>query len=930
MIAAMSQQKGSPVAQWQALSSLYEQACELDAAARAELLESLRTRDPTLHEGLQRMLAAREQADADDFLASMPSLPPAAREGASRDGARVGPYRLARRLGAGGMAEVWLAERDDGAFRRRVAIKLPYARLGTFGDGTDAHAMLRRFDRERDILASLRHPNIAGLIDAGVSEAGEAWLALEYVEGEPIGRWCDSHRSSLRERVRLFRQVLLAVQHAHANLVIHRDLKPANILVTAEGEARLLDFGIAKLLEGQAADETELTRLGGTPLTPRYASPEQLTGAALTTACDVYALGVVFYELVCGLSPYETKTDTVAAIERAIVEAEPRAPSRRVLGEEAAAARGTTVKGLRRALAPELDAIALRCLGKTPAARYSSVDALIADVDRWLNGEAVLARAPGPWARAWKFTVRNKVGVGFSVAAVVALIATAAVAVSLGLEARQESARAGAARDFMLELFKRADAEKAHGADITARELLDAGRRDVLSRLAGQPELQAELLQGIAEIQADMGELTHADVTYSELVTIRSRLGQDRLVARAIVDRALMLVYLNQPAMAADLLEAARRGYRGLPGDAELEARWQVVKGWVDISLDRPEAARAAFEAASAAAVLVPRQGDRLRVEAGRGLVDALRRLGRLPEAEATLRSVSALAEAVPDLPKRFVAWNVSNEIEFEVSVGRFAKVARMMESKVEACDRNFGADSELCRRVFLRSVQTSVRLGRSQLGPDQLARVEAIARDGSFPFHAFEATVALARVRHATATATNAWAERLAELAEPGSDVRLSPLFQAHAFAVLAELDLRKDQPRLALARAERGLALLGGNKAKGSRHTAYLKAVAGISSLQLGDMAKAEALLSEALSESRATQAAEHPQIASIELDLALLRYRQGETEAALTIWDAALPRLAIALGDDSPGVRTARDMRTSLARGSLERSGPVKFFL
>ncbi|TMH28440.1 MAG: serine/threonine protein kinase [Betaproteobacteria bacterium] len=286
----------TPEQQWSALSALYEEADALPADALPAWLKRLEEEQHPLLSQLRRMLEAREQLETDDFLGTLPKLAaPAPREVVWAAGGRVGPYRLVRPLGEGGMAEVWLAERDDGAFKRQVAVKLPYPR-----PGRESFAV--RFDRERDILASLRHPHIAGLFDAGVTKDGQAWLALEYVEGEPISTFCDSRCLTLRERVTLFRQVLLAVQHAHANLVIHRDLKPANILVTGQGEVRLLDFGIAKLLEaeGDATPETELTRQAGRSLTPRYASPEQVTGLPLTIACDVYSLGVVLYELLCG------------------------------------------------------------------------------------------------------------------------------------------------------------------------------------------------------------------------------------------------------------------------------------------------------------------------------------------------------------------------------------------------------------------------------------------------------------------------------------------------------------------------------------------------------------------------------------------------------------------------------------------------------
>ncbi|CAG1017544.1 partial eukaryotic-like serine/threonine-protein kinase, partial [Burkholderiaceae bacterium] len=362
----------TPEQQWSALSALYEEADTLPAHELPAWLARLEQEGHPLLPQLRRMLEARAHLATDDFLGTLPRLSSEGHEASSWSaGRRVGPYRLVRPLGEGGMAEVWLAERDDGAFKRQVAIKLPYPR-----PGRETFAL--RFDRERDILATLRHPHIAGLFDAGVTKEGQAWLALEYVEGQPISTFCDQQKLPIRERVKLFRQVLLAVQHAHANLVIHRDLKPANILVTPEGEVRLLDFGIAKLLDAgaEAIEETELTRQAGRSMTPRYASPEQLTGLPLTTACDVYSLGVVFYELLCGERPYELKTESPAQLEHAILEVEPRAPSRRGLTDAVAEARGTSAKALRRALSPELDAIALRCLAKKATARYSSVDAV--------------------------------------------------------------------------------------------------------------------------------------------------------------------------------------------------------------------------------------------------------------------------------------------------------------------------------------------------------------------------------------------------------------------------------------------------------------------------------------------------------------------------------------------------------------------------
>ena len=289
------------------------------------------------------------------FAASMPG-----EENGLEAGDRVGPYRLLRPIGSGGMADVWLAERDDGAFAREVALKLPLvSRL--------RRDLAVRFARERDILARLEHPHIARFYDAGVSADGLPYLAMEYVDGRPITTWCDEHRVDLAGRIQLFAQVLSAVQFAHANLVIHRDLKPSNILVTDDGQVRLLDFGIAKLLaaDEERAPETQLTRSSGRALTPEYASPEQMRGEALTIASDVYSLGVVLFEVLVGSRPYRLKIESAAQLEEAILAADPLRPSANVT-DAAAASRGVSPRRLAKQLAGDLDTVVLKALAKSP------------------------------------------------------------------------------------------------------------------------------------------------------------------------------------------------------------------------------------------------------------------------------------------------------------------------------------------------------------------------------------------------------------------------------------------------------------------------------------------------------------------------------------------------------------------------------------
>jgi len=280
---------------WPTLSKLLDQWLDLPVESRAAWLESLGPEYASVLPSLRQMVEAHTNVDT-DFLNTLPTFDTSPGGGGATESILIGPYRLLSELGQGGMGVVWLAEHTGGHIKRRVALKLPLLSLHN-------PALAERFKRERDILAQFAHPNIARLYDAGVTDQGQPYLALEYVEGEQITAYCDQHSLGLKQRLRLFLQVLRAVQYAHTNLIVHRDLKPDNILVTNQGDVRLLDFGIAKLLTEGEVKETELTRVGGRVLTPDYASPEQITGDPITTASDVYSLGVILYELLTGERP---------------------------------------------------------------------------------------------------------------------------------------------------------------------------------------------------------------------------------------------------------------------------------------------------------------------------------------------------------------------------------------------------------------------------------------------------------------------------------------------------------------------------------------------------------------------------------------------------------------------------------------------------
>ncbi len=443
------------------LSELMDRALELDDEARTRWLAELATGPHApLHPLVREMLA--KQADmSTTFLLSPASggdsvIAGEAASAALVAGVHVGPYVLDRPIGQGGMGAVWLAHRDDGTLKRPVALKLPL--------GHRSGALAERFARERDILASLTHPNIARLYDAGFSADGQPFLALEYIVGQPITDYCDAQQLGVGYRLQCFLQVADAVQYAHGNLVIHRDLKPANILVSDDRRVHLLDFGIAKLLDDPLAHGTdsELTVVSGRALTLDYASPEQIRGAAVGTASDVYSMAVVLYQLLTGQKPYALKRGTRAELEEAIVSADPSRMSDVVR-------RGGGGERLARALAGDLDTIVAHALRKDPRQRYTTASAFADDVRRYLDGRPVQAR-PDSWSyRAGKFIARNRLPVGAGAAVLAALVGGFAVAMWQADMARNEAGRADREAVAAREEKSRADAEAARARNESRR-----------------------------------------------------------------------------------------------------------------------------------------------------------------------------------------------------------------------------------------------------------------------------------------------------------------------------------------------------------------------------------------------------------------------------------------------------------------------------
>jgi len=409
--------------QWQVLGPHLDEALEMTGDERATWLSSLQSENPTLAYQLEILLREHRVLSEEGFLeASALELP----EGPGLAGQTLGVYTLVSQIGHGGMGSVWLAERSDGRFERRVAVKV--LNIGLMGKGGE-----ERFKREGRILGRLTHPHIAELIDAGVSLTGQPFLVLEYVEGDHIDRYCDENGLDVRARVRLFVDVLCAVAQAHSNLIVHRDLKPSNILVRNDGQAKLLDFGIAKLLEGEGQPgESPLTLEGGRALTPEYAAPEQLKGEAVTEATDVYASGVLLYVLLTGQHPAGAGPHTPAGLVKAVLDTEPPRPAeivaRTLTNEEIsvtnARRRATTPDKLARLLRGDLDTIVAKALKKNPRERYPSIKAFADDLQRYLRHEPICARPDAIAYRAGKFIRRHRSGVTAALLVTLALFGT--------------------------------------------------------------------------------------------------------------------------------------------------------------------------------------------------------------------------------------------------------------------------------------------------------------------------------------------------------------------------------------------------------------------------------------------------------------------------------------------------------------------------
>ncbi|MEJ2320244.1 MAG: serine/threonine-protein kinase [Gemmatimonadales bacterium] len=766
----------------QTVEAIFEAALEMPRAEWSAFLSNACGGDPDLRGEVEALLSAHARTSG--LLDDLPSGPPAdTGEGSARPapeegeepmdagaaevpgGGLVGAYRISRELGRGGMGIVYLAERADGQFEQRVSLKM-------IRRGPETAELSRRFETERQILAALSHPNIAALLDGGVAPDGRPYLVMEYVEGVPIDVYCDRNRLGIESRLKLFCTVARAVQHAHRNLVVHRDLKPSNILVTPEGHPKLLDFGIAKILdptfmEGGAPE----TRTGLRLMTPEYASPEQVRAEPVTTATDVYALGVVLYELLTGRRPFQLIGRTPAEAERIITEEEPARPSdavsRAVVAPEApggrseadgeasktkrpadpiSLARDTEPHRLRRELKGDMDRIVLMALRKEPERRYASAEQLAEDVERYLEGLPVIAQDDSAGYRVAKFVSRHKAGVVAAAIVAVALLA-GALSAMVGMVratraeavARAEAETSRQVSDFLVELFEVSDPDEARGNSITAREILDQGAARITSELNDQPLIQARLLLTIGDVYRKLGLFADAEGLLERSLQIRrAELPADHPDVAATL-QALATVYGNQDRYeeAADLQRAAIEMEERLYGPEDL----RVGRGLTDLGviLLRGGQLDEAREVIERSLVIKEARLDPGDVELAGTLINLAsvhRRRGELDEAERLYAQALSIREAGLPEDHPDVARSLNSLAMVYSAQGRLDEAEQLFIRSLAIKEKTLGPDHVDVGNTLGNLAVIHARRGEFEQARELFRRVLVIRENSFGPEH--------------------------------------------------------------------------------------------------------------------------------------------------------------------------------------------------
>jgi serine/threonine-protein kinase len=684
-------------ARWQRIDEVFAAALEQPAGLRRrDLLGRLCGDDAELRREVESLLlnhgdeAFLESGGADEAAQLLvpgghASAPDAAPEADDSAAVRAGSYELLRRMGEGGMGVVYLARRADRDFKQPVAVKV-------IRKGMDSEEVLARFRRERQILSSLDHPNIARLLDGGTTEDGRPYFVMEHVQGKPLIAYCDDNKLTLDDRLKLFRDVCSAVWYAHQNLVIHRDLKPGNILVTAEGTAKLLDFGIAKLLNPDASSvDVPPTATAIRLMTPEYASPEQVRGDAVTTSTDVYSLGMILYELLVGRRPYEFATRNFVDIYRVVTEEQPSRPSTVVTNVLEA---GTD--RVSRQLRGDLDNIMLMALRKEPQRRYSSVEAFSEDIRRYLQGYPVHARQPTFRYRSAKYVGRHKLAV---TAAAAVFVLLSGFSVLLALQNRRIAEQRNAAQraeekalqvtDFLVDLFETNDPAQSRGEALTAREILDRGAQKLQREFQGSPELKATLLNKVGTLYQKLASYDRAEALLREALAARRAQhgGADLATAESLHDLAVVLFSKADYEEAERMLRETLAIRRALLGDVHPDvARSSGVLAGVHMQKGQLDEAERRFREALAIWKRLGTEDE--DVASGlSGLALVLGRKGDSQQEEALFREALAMNRRVLGSEHTEVAAGLNNLASMLWEQGRLED-AEKLQREALALDR--------------------------------------------------------------------------------------------------------------------------------------------------------------------------------------------------------------------------------------------------
>ncbi len=812
-------------------------------------------------------LQAVESGDSrrGDALRQLPRL--GATDPVALPGERVGPYRLLREIGRGGMGSVWLAERADGAFQRQVALKLP--RLSA------SAGLAERMAREREIGALLEHPHIARLYDAGLDERGRPYIAMEYVDGLALDLYCAQQRLDTPARLRLFVQVVRAVAHAHGRLVIHRDIKPSNVIVSAQGQACLLDFGIAKMLDAGPVDaesvNANLTQEYGRAMTPAYASPEQVSGGPLGVAADIYSLGAMLFELLTGTLPHRPSRSSAAALEEAILHTEPGPASARA-----------ATRAQARALRGEVDAILAQCLRREPERRYGTAAALADDLERHLAGQPVSAQPDSVGYRLRKLLQRHRLVFASGAAVTLALAGGGAVAMVQAQRAQQQSERARTVQAFVVDLFRANTGGGAAGAglrQLPAEMLLERGARLIDTRFAGQPRLQADLHGVVAGVLLDMGAPSRA------------------------------LAHAQRHVQALQEADA--------PGDEQ--SRGAVVL--VELQYRTGQ-----FAQAEAGARAVLQQDDnrdpQTTVEAQRWLALAQFSQGRMEQGDAALAAAEALLDkgpATPSGPRAEVRWARAQRFAFS---NRFDAALPLYREAIGIAEQAEGAQSPRVVRMQLRHADMLLSYGRAKAAREQAdAAVSSLRAQGgvaeiraAVEESAFYAMLYLyGQLPYAAALAKVQGAQQALQ-SEGGL---LPAALKADVQFRLAWIQSRWGQVHDARQQLALSVPVLMQDKALAAQLEPWLLWVSGSVAMQAGEHAEAARQFEKHLAFRQRIGMSSHPWTAWTYAMLAQNLAMQGQGAQALALIDSAPPFDAPSpgsVGGDEP-VATLRLVQAQL---------------